>query len=41
MIRGLQQIAWVDSETGELEERRLVHRQESEWFYPQLINNKA
>jgi transposase len=31
-----QQIAYVDSETGELEERRLVHPQEAEQFYGEL-----
>jgi hypothetical protein len=29
---GLQQIARVDTETGELQERRLVHRVEAEKF---------
>jgi transposase len=31
-----QQIAYVDSETGELDERRLVHPQEAEQFYGEL-----
>ena len=31
-----QQIAWVDTETGELQERRLQHRDEAEIFYQQL-----
>jgi transposase len=31
-----QQIAWVDSETGEMAERRLLHREEAEQFYRQL-----
>src|SRR5215469_2960044 len=31
-----QQIAWVDTETGELQERRLHHRDEAEIFYQQL-----
>ncbi len=31
-----QQIAFVDTETGELGERRLVHREEAEQFYRQL-----
>ena len=31
-----QQIAFVDSETGELGERRLVHREEAEQFYGKL-----
>ena len=30
---GFQQIAFVDSETGELQERRLQHREEAEKFY--------
>ena len=33
---GFQQIALVDSETGELQERRLGHRQEAEKFYRDL-----
>ena len=33
---GFQQIALVDSETGELRERRLAHREEAEQFYHQL-----
>jgi transposase len=32
----VQQIAWVDSETGECGERRLTHRAEAEGFYRQL-----
>jgi len=31
---GFQQIAFVDSDTGELQERRLEHREEAEKFYP-------
>jgi transposase len=31
---GFQQIAWLDTETGELQERRLAHREEAEAFYP-------
>jgi transposase len=31
-----QQIAWVDTDTGELQERRLHHRDEAEIFYQQL-----
>jgi len=31
-----QQIAFVDSETGELQERRLQHREEAEKFYREL-----
>ena len=33
---GFQQIAFVDTETGELQERRLGHRQEAEKFYREL-----
>jgi transposase len=33
---GFQQIAFVDSETGELQERRLGHREEAEKFYRDL-----
>ncbi len=33
---GFQQIAFVDSETGELQERRLQHREEAENFYRDL-----
>ena len=31
-----QQIAWVDTNTGELQERRLAHREEAETFYREL-----
>ncbi len=31
-----QQIAFVDSETGELQEKRLQHREEAEKFYRDL-----
>ena len=31
-----QQIAFVDSETGELQEQRLEHREEAEKFYRDL-----
>jgi len=31
-----QQIAFVDKETGELGERRLLHREEAEQFYGKL-----
>jgi transposase len=31
-----QQIAWVDTETGELQESRLQHREQAENFYRQL-----
>ena len=30
---GFEQIAYVDSETGELQERRLKHPEEAEKFY--------
>jgi hypothetical protein len=30
---GVQQIAFVDTDTGELQERRLEHREEAETFY--------
>jgi transposase len=33
---GFQQIAWVDTATGELKERRLAHREEAEQFYSEL-----
>jgi transposase len=33
---GFQQIALVDTETGELQERRLEHREEAEKFYREL-----
>ena len=33
---GFQQIAWVDTDTGELVERRLAHLQEAEQFYRKL-----
>ena len=33
---GFQQIAFVDTETGELQERRLLHREEAEKFYRDL-----
>ena len=33
---GFQQIAFVDTETGELQERRLEHREEAEKFYREL-----
>jgi transposase len=32
-----QQTAWVDTETGELQEKRLAHREEAEQFYRSLI----
>ena len=33
---GFQQIALVDAETGELSERRLLHREQAEQFYREL-----
>src|SRR5258708_27352005 len=33
---GFQQIAFMDTETGELKERRLQHREEAEKFYREL-----
>jgi hypothetical protein len=33
---GFQQIAFVDTETDELQERRLQHREEAEKFYRDL-----
>ena len=33
---GFQQIAFVDTETGEFGERRLTHREEAEQFYRTL-----
>jgi hypothetical protein len=33
---GFQQIAFVDTDTGELQERRLHHREEAEKFYRDL-----
>lgn len=33
---GFQQIALLDTETGEMEERRLIHREEAEQFYNRL-----
>ena len=34
---GFQQIAFVDTETGELQERALQHREEAEKFYRELV----
>jgi len=36
-----QQIAFVDNETGELGERRLLHREEAEQFYSKLREQSA
>jgi transposase len=38
---GFQQIAYVDSETGELQERRLQHPEEAERFYRDLGERKV
>jgi transposase len=38
---GFQQIAWVDTETGELQERRLGQREEAEKFYRDLAAQGA
>jgi transposase len=38
---GFQQIAFVDTETGELQERRLGHREEAEKFYRDLAARGA
>ena len=38
---GFQQIAFVDNETGELQERRLKHREEAEQFYRALAVSGA
>ena len=37
---GFQQIAYVDTETGELQERRLRHPEEAEKFYRDLWERK-
>ena len=33
---GFQQIAFVDTDTGEFQERQLQHREEAEKFYREL-----
>jgi len=38
---GFQQIAYVDTEKGELQERRLGHREEAEKFYRDLASGGA
>ena len=38
---GFQQIAGVDTETGEVQERRLEHREEAEEFYRNLAAQGA
>src|SRR6202158_4133885 len=37
---GFQQIAFVDTDTGELQERRLQHREEAEKFYRDLATQE-
>jgi transposase len=36
-----QQIAWVDTETGELQEQRLLHREAAEAFYRELATRSV
>jgi hypothetical protein len=36
-----QQIAWVDTDTGEFQEKRLAHRDEAEDFYRALAGHKV
>ena len=36
-----QQIAFVDTDTGELQERRLVHPKEAESFYRELVSRST
>jgi hypothetical protein len=36
-----QQIASVDTDTGEFQEKRLVHREEAETFYRALAGQKV
>ena len=38
---GFQQISFVDTETGELQERRLEHREEAEKFYRELATQEV
>ena len=38
---GFQQIAFLDTETGECGERRLTHREEAEQFYQDLKQQNA
>ena len=38
---GFQQIAYVDTETGELGERRLAHREEAEQFYREFAGQRV
>ena len=36
-----QQIAWVDTDSGEFQEKRLAHREEPEKFYRALAGKKV
>ena len=36
-----QQIAWVDTDSGEFQEKRLAHREEPEKFYRALAGQKV
>jgi len=36
-----QQIAWVDTDTGEFQEKRLAHREEAEKFYRALAGKRV
>ena len=36
-----QQIAWVDTDTGEFQEKRLAHREEAEKFYRAAADKKV
>ena len=36
-----QQIAWVDTDSGEFQEKRLVHPEEAENFYRALAGKKV
>ena len=38
---GFQQIAFVDTETGEFGEQRLTHREEAEKFYARCKSGKC
>jgi transposase len=38
---GFQQITLVDTETGEVDERRLSHREEAEQFYRTLKTGRV
>ena len=36
-----QQIAWVDTDTGEFQEKRFAHREEAEKFYGAVADKKV